>query len=113
MDMDFQTRFLITRWAIRAFGLVIMGSVFPFLVVMTFRTWRALWRFLRTERNTSAPVVVDIVMPLIGIWTHPSRPLPASDYLIHLIHIRPSHMSSAPDWRRLHRRHCRRHGDKA
>ena len=63
MDMDFQTRFLITRWAIRAFGLVIMGTVFPFLVVMTFRTWRALWRFLRTARNSSAPVVVDIGMP--------------------------------------------------
>lgn len=77
MDMDFQTRFLITRWAIRAFGLVVMGTVFPFLVGMTFRTWRALWRFLRTERNTSAPVVVDIVMP--PDWDMPSPMQTAPD----------------------------------
>lgn len=62
--MDFETRFMITRWAIRGFGLVLMLGVIPSVLFMTLHAWRRLLQAWRTQRPSgSEPVQVEVVMP--------------------------------------------------
>ena len=63
--MDFETRFMITRWAIRGFGLVLMLGVIPSVLFMTLQAWRRLLQAWRTKRPSAGEpdVQVEVLMP--------------------------------------------------
>ena len=62
--MDFHTHFMITRWVIRGFGLLIWLGIVPSVGAMAILAWRKLIQALRTERAADPQLVpVAVITP--------------------------------------------------
>jgi hypothetical protein len=60
IKMDFQTRFTMTRWIIRGFGLFLMLGVIPSIGFMTIQAWRRLMQMWRTQHPSDGEPEVQV-----------------------------------------------------